>query len=429
MKFVIGTDGDDTLTGGSGDDEITGGAGNDTMTGGEGADTFIFSPGPGDDTITDFSTSEDIITLIRLPGVLGFNSLTITQDGDDAVIDLSDHGGGSIRLQNVKVDDLSADNFQFYIDGGSEDDTIEGGKHVDILSGEEGDDTISGGAGDDYLFGGEGDDTLSGGAGEDWISGGDGDDTLTGGDDADTFTFINGNGTDTITDFSTSEDIIRLSALNGLTGFDSLTITQDGDDAVIDLSDLGGGSVRLEGVSTDDLSADNFQFIMSGSDDDDTMQGAGNEDYISGYAGDDTLSGGGGNDHIEGGSGDDTLYGGAGMDSIYGGAGEDTLEGGEGDDKLHGGEDADTFVFKAGHGNDRILDFANGEDTIDLTAITAITSFEDLTISKSGNNAVIDLTDHGGGKITLQSVDTSVLDAEDFVFYVAPAEDAEVDGI
>lgn len=430
MELIFGSDEDDTLTGGSGDDEISGGAGDDTMTGGAGADTFFFSPDGGDDTITDFSTSEDIISLMRLPGVLGFDSLTITQDGDDAVIDLSGNGGGSIRLNNVNVDDLSADNFQFFIDGGSEDNTIQGGKHDDFLSGEEGDDTISGGAGDDYLFGGDGDDTLSGGAGDDYISGGSGDDTLTGGDDADTFVFIRGHGTDTVTDFSTSEDIIHLSALDGLTGFDSLTITQDGDDAVIDLSDHGGGSIRLEGVSKDDLSADNFQFSMSGTADDDTMTGGGNEDYISGYTGDDTLSGGGGNDYIEGGSGDDTIYGGAGLDRIYGGAGEDTLEGGEGDDELHGGEDADTFVFKPGHGNDRILDFTNGEDTIDLTAITGITGFEDLTISKSGNNAVIDLTDHGGGKITLQSVDSSVLDADDFTFYEAPASvEGEVDGI
>ncbi len=411
MALIFGTDNDDTLSGGSGDDEISGGAGDDTMTGGAGADTFIYTPDDGNDTITDFSISEDIISLQRLPGVLGFNSLTITQDGDDAVIDLSDNGGGNIRLNNVKVEDLSADNFQFFISGGSEDETIQGGKHDDFLSGEAGDDTISGGAGDDYLFGGAGDDTLSGG------------------DDADTFVFMGGHGTDTVTDFSTSEDIIQLDALRGITGFDSLTITQDGDDAVIDLSDNGGGSIRLEDVNKDDLSADNFQFTMSGTADNDTMEGGGNEDYILGFGGDDTLSGGGGNDHIEGGSGDDTIYGGAGLDSIFGGAGEDTLEGGAGDDELDGGADADTFVFAPGHGNDIILDFTNGEDTIDLTAITGITGFENLTINKSGNDTVIDLTDHGGGKIILQSVDSSVLDAEDFAFYEAPVSEGEVEGI
>ena len=429
MQYIFGNNEDNTLSGGSGNDEILGGKGDDTMTGGAGADTFYFRSNEGDDTITDFSTSEDVIGLQFLPGVLGFDSLTITQDGDDALIDLSDNGGGSIRLKNVNVDDLSADNFQFFITSGDGDDTITGAKHDDYLLGEAGDDTISGGAGDDYLFGGDGDDTISGGAGEDYISGGSGDDTLSGGTDADTFAISSDNGTDKITDFSTSEDIILLDALHGIMSFDSLTITQDGDDALIDLSDFGGGSIRLEGVNKDDLSANNFQFSISGTENNDTMQGADNDDYIWGFAGDDTLSGGGGNDEIKGHSGNDTIFGGAGSDLIYGGEGDDTLDGGEGDDELDGGTGADTFVFAPGHGNDYILGFTNGEDKIDLTAITDITGFDDLSISKSGNNAVIDLSDHGGGKITLQSVDTSVLDAADFTFYEAPAAEGEVEGI
>ena len=49
-----------TLAGGAGDDTITGGTGNDSLAGGAGADVFIFAPGGGTDTITDFASGDTI---------------------------------------------------------------------------------------------------------------------------------------------------------------------------------------------------------------------------------------------------------------------------------------------------------------------------------------------------------------------------------
>ena len=40
---------------------------------------------------------------------------------------------------------------------------------------------------------------------------------------------------------------------------------------------------------------------------------------------------------------------------------------------MWGGAGADTFVYAPGDGNDKIEDFTDGEDLIDLTAITGIT--------------------------------------------------------
>lgn len=51
-----GEDGDDILSGGAGDDSLIGGAGDDTLSGGSGNDTFVYAPGEGSDTITDFNT-------------------------------------------------------------------------------------------------------------------------------------------------------------------------------------------------------------------------------------------------------------------------------------------------------------------------------------------------------------------------------------
>ena len=73
-----------------------------------------------------------------------------------------------------------------------------------------------------------------------------------------------------------------------------------------------------------------------------------------------------------------------------------------------------------GTGNDTIS--KNGEDKIDLSAFTEITSVDDLTITTTDDGVVIDLTEHGGGTIlfatnSVYSIDdVADLDASDFVF-------------
>ena len=73
-------------------------------------------------------------------------------------------------------------------------------------------------------------------------------------------------------------------------------------------------------------------------------------------------------------------------DIVRGGSGNDTVLGGEGNDLVlgDGGDDSDTFVFGTSHGNDTITDFTDGEDMIDLSALTGITQFSDLTVTAEG---------------------------------------------
>ena len=130
------------------------------------------------------------------------------------------------------------------------------------------------------------------------------------------------------------------------------------------------------------------------------------------------MDGQGGNDRMYGEAGRDTLNGGSGDDEMYGGEDNDILNGGEGDDLMDGGPGADTFVFEPGNGNDYIMDFTSGLDKIDLSAFTAdngdplITGVTDST--QGDDNYVIDLTEFGGGTITLLGVTTTVDD--DFFF-------------
>ena len=122
-----------------------------------------------------------------------------------------------------------------------------------------------------------------------------------------------------------------------------------------------------------------------------------------GEAGDDTLMGG---------AGRDTLMGGAGNDIIMGGEENDRIVGGAGHDDLTGGGGSDTFVFGPldGVGDDKIVDFETGADgdKIDLSAFDI--DADDLVekISIRGESVIIDLTDFGGGLISLQDeVDTA----------------------
>jgi len=129
----------------------------------------------------------------------------------------------------------------------------------------------------------------------------------------------------------------------------------------------------------------------------DTINGNGNNDSIDGGPGDDSLYGGDGKDVILGGTGDDKLSGGDGNDNLKGGDGDDTLYGGTGDDKLNGGSGVDRL--EGGTGDDRYYvddekdvvkeDKSNGNDTVYATASTYTLSayVENLIFTTTGDNS------------------------------------------
>ena len=124
---IDGLGGNDTIIGGDRIDEIVGGPGDDTLTGGRGEDTFIFAAGHGNDTITDFAREipgiaqgggyfgeGDVIDLTQLASIQSILELSITPDGNDTVIDLTAHGGGTIRLEDMDAANLHRRNFRFH---------------------------------------------------------------------------------------------------------------------------------------------------------------------------------------------------------------------------------------------------------------------------------------------------------------------------
>ena len=96
--------GDDLIWGDDGDDIIMGGVGNDILvgdnfSGGSGSDLFVFGNGDGTDTILDFEVGIDRIGLVE--GELTFADLTITQNGNDALLGITSSGETLAILKGV----------------------------------------------------------------------------------------------------------------------------------------------------------------------------------------------------------------------------------------------------------------------------------------------------------------------------------------
>jgi hypothetical protein len=177
--------------------------------------------------------------------------------------------------------------------------------------------------------------------------------------------------------------------LKGLSGDDELH-GRGGDD---NLSG-GSGDDSLYGGAGDD--------VLSGGSGDDLLRGGAGDDELSGGSGDDSLFGGSGDDVLKGGSGDDLLRGGEGDDKLFGGSGDDILVGGAGDDELTGGSGDDVFRFSGDFGDDVITDLKSN-DTIDLTAFSAITDVSELTITEENGDTIIEVPG-ADGAITVRGM-------------------------
>lgn len=310
-NHIVGTEGDDVLTGTERSDKIRGNGGDDVIFGLGGHDKIW--GGDGDDIVS---------------GGDGHDSIWGGDGGDILAGD-----GGNDRISGGDgTDQLFGGEGHDWLYGGRDDDVLVGGGGNDRLSGGRGNDVLAGGEGNDRVYGGRGNDTLIDAGGNDFLFGGGGDDFVFGGAGRDHL--YGGQGDDT---------------LDG----------HDGDDKLYG----GQGNDEISGGDGDD-------WIKGGRGDDEISAGAGH-DKVWGQGGDDTIDGGAGNDWLGGGRGDDTILGGEGTDDLSGGRGDDMLDGGAGSDWLDAGRDDDmaayTVVENTGHWD--WYDGNRGSDTlrIDVT--------------------------------------------------------------
>ncbi|MGH8236074.1 MAG: putative Ig domain-containing protein, partial [Steroidobacteraceae bacterium] len=281
---LIGTPGNDTLTGDEGENFIQGLAGNDTLVGLGGDDSLVGDE--GNDTL-DGGTGAD-----QMEGGLD-NDVYYVDSLDDSVFESSGEGTDEIRssitLTLPSAADSPVENLTLLAGaangtGNSLDNVIVGNSAGNTLSGGSGNDTLDGGGGTDTLTGGQGNDTfitdggdtlnessgqgtdtvrstvnwtlatnfenlvllgtgnitgagnsvanqITGNDGNNTLTGNAGSDTLTGGNGADIYSYSTGHGSDTINNASTDTAQDRLNVTN-LTS-SQVTFSRSGNDLLM----------------------------------------------------------------------------------------------------------------------------------------------------------------------------------------------------
>ena len=270
MDAIIGTNFNDTIVGTDGENFISGGRGNDTLVGAYGFDWV----GLGGNS--NYGLTVDLGAMhLADNSVVSLDWAKYQSQSTALVINLASLSTAA----NTYYDGTTHSSGAFISDGGNGLGTLtawgfEGiglSENNDTLYGTTGNDYVQGFGGNDVMFGGDGNDVLYGNGPTTGI--------LAGTDGVhDHDTIYGGNGSDTLY--------------------------------------AGAGSSTLLGETGDDS--------LIGAYGNDTLLGGDGNDYINGAEGNDVLNGGTGYDNIYGGAGNDVLIGGGSYDWLYGGAGNDT---------------------------------------------------------------------------------------------------------
>lgn len=355
---LIGTSGNDILTGGRGDDTLSGLAGNDSLNGGEGHDLLDggtgidqMAGGIGNDTyvvesffdgVTEAANEgTDTVQSALLAYTLGANieNLTLTGTGPSA--------GIGNALNNV----------------------LTGNSGANLLDGKGGTDQMAGGAGDDLYVVDHAGDTVVEQAGEGTL------DSVTSSVSYSLSANVENlvlTGSAAISGIGNDQDNVltgnsAVNALTGLSGNDTYLI--GGGDTVVEAS--GGGTDTVESLLSYTLGANVENLTLTGLL---SISGTGNSLN-------NTITGNNANNTLTGANGNDTLRGGLGNDTVNGGGGNDT------------------FLFGRGEGQDLIQD---NSGTADRLLYDAGINPLDLVISRQAND--LRLAIHGSSdRITVQN--------------------------
>ncbi|MEP3888887.1 MAG: calcium-binding protein [Hellea sp.] len=407
IEIHVGSTGDDIYNGGTGNDTIFGYTGADTLNGGAGND--VLDGGGADLVGTDTATGHDIIN-----GGSGNDTIIYSRTGSGSIdVDTNDGGSGTdtfvmSHITTGRVVDLTAGTWSLgsFNSTGSvrgnlvsiENVRIEGNGDVDVRGDSGANDLSStsltannefeGMGGNDNISAGGGNDRVEGGAGEDDMDGGAGIDLL---------------------DYASSSAGVNVNLGTGIaTGGDA-----DGDTF----------------MNFENIYGSQFNDILTGDANANTLEGDLANDRLDGGAGDDILLGGDGADTLLGGAGADVMDGGVGFDSVdyraatsrvvlnldtggtlgdaagdtyfgiervygsdfndtitgtaaneffYGEDGNDTINAGDGIDRLYGGDGND--IMRGDGGNDQLYGSA-GNDQLNGGTGFDIANYRDATSS------------------------------------------------
>jgi Ca2+-binding RTX toxin-like protein len=357
------------------------------------------------------STVSDTLVGMTIGGGFGSNDTLI--GGSGATTLLSDAAGNTLEagtgpttagyaLDNVTVN-LAAGSAS--VNGTSTSDTIIG-ISSGLVSGSN--DTLLGAAGDTLLSGGI-NNTLIAGSGVETLSSSGFDDTLLGA------------AGDTLSSGGANNTLIAGSGVEALSssGFDD-TLVGNAAGSTLDGS-AGTGATALYSLDNVTVSLAAGTASVNGSTTSDTLIGihaatvSGANDTLIGDGSGETLSATGSNDIVRGGSGNDTLVINDGTDTFFGGGGNDTFV-----------VLSATITPGLNQPQNLIGDFnpSNANETIDLSHISGVSSFADLsfsTVTFGGQSYLQVALGNTGQAITLAGVTANQLSAGNFLFAAASA--------
>jgi Ca2+-binding RTX toxin-like protein len=360
---IVGSLGNDTLSGGAGNDVIKGLAGDDSLAGLGGNDRLI--GGSGDDTLTGGAGND------RLEGGDGIDTASYFDSTSGVQVDLNlagrqETGWGNDTLSGIE--------------------RIIGSQFADRITGDNGDNVISSNGGGD---------TILAGGGDDLIGTLDGDATVDGGAGADTIQIFND-------DFGDRRGL-------------HIDLTLQGS-----VQDTGRGMMLLTGIenvtstfiSTDDiLTGDRAGNILAAAAGNDILSGGGGADRL---LGDGFISISGDTDLV-------TVYESfvsPGDDTLIGGAGDDTLVGGGGSNLLTGGAGKDVFkICPAAAGDFDTVTDLTGKDFVDLTNVDAGFAFN-IVKSFTGAGHEMTITYDKVGHVTVVLGDLDGDTVPDFELHI-----------
>ena len=426
-----------TIKAGKGNDKITltkgknntvyGEAGNDTITvnggssnklyGGAGNDVFVIGKSStGKAEVKDFSVKKGNTDSVNISGgtvtSIGVSgSDVIVKGGKSAALTLKNAknktftvtdtlGNYTVSGSNVKL--ALGKNYKGTLTAASFITTVDARNNANAIKikGNATKNTIYGGAGANTIYGYGGNDTLNGGAGNDTLYGGVGTDKLTGGTGRDTFVYANGDGKDTITDYTAGQDTLQISS--GAIG--KTVLANSNKDLVFT---VGSGTVTLTGAAAKAISLKDSRgsytasntAITLGSDFTGTMDAA---KYLSSVKTIDgsaatkavNITGNAQANVIKAGKAGGTYKGEAGNDTMYGGAGNDKIYGGIGNDTINAGKGTNTLYFTKGDGTDTVIS-GGGTDTLvfssetNINNVKAAYSNNDLKITYTGGTVIL----------------------------------------
>ncbi len=322
IENILGSSNGDWLTGNGDANILRGGAGDDTLEGGAGADTYLFGSGDGTDTITDDGGS--IVFLQGTGNDYTGATYAFTYEGNNIRLIVTKDGNTLNTIDFTSYPDTYT--FSTRSSGGADTAIDSSSLVVPPKLGSQNNPFLPTAAADPF----------TGSTGADWVSYADS--TADVGVTIDLGTLVDGVATGSG----------GWAAEDTFTGINNLIGTKEVD--------------RLTGnAEANTLRGGTGNDILEGGEGADRLEGGAEQDELYGGDGDDILYGQAGFDKLYGGAGNDALYGGANEDSLYGGAGDDTLEGGASEDYLEGQAGADTYLFDAGDGMDKIN--ADGDGT------------------------------------------------------------------